>query len=353
MAAAGEAVILRVHAEGAHAGLEARPGEFDGVTSRGQIDARAPPCHLDVMTHEALAALAEAWWYYTVELAPGLVAKGVFPDTLPLLPRILMRRADLRGADCLDIGTMEGLMPVLMRRAGARRVLALDAVPHCAEKLDAVRAAYGIDFEWSQTGLMYDLARRLPDAGGFDLINLSGLLYHVFSPLHVLAGVRPLLKRGGLMIVSQNVIVRDDHTMEFNARGKLQPERNTFWYHSIPAFEEMVRLFSLKPVDCAYVPLAPVGGSPAGYISAVCRGVDEEEAAAGDPWLQGVQGMSWEYEGLVDRGRMTGQPQSGIGYAPATEVSVSLLETVRAGSHTIDLVSDPADGHTLRLTDTQ
>src|SRR5207237_67553 len=84
---------------------------------------------------------------------------------------------------------------------------------------------------------------------GFDLINLSGVLYHVFSPLHVLAGLRPALKKGGLMIVSTNVINRDDYSMEFNNSGKLQKEANTFWYLSIRMFDYMLRYFQLVPID--------------------------------------------------------------------------------------------------------
>jgi hypothetical protein len=34
-----------------------------------------------------------------------------------MLPRIMLRRADVAGMSCLDIGTMEDLVPALLRRA--------------------------------------------------------------------------------------------------------------------------------------------------------------------------------------------------------------------------------------------
>src|SRR5262249_7414959 len=71
------------------------------------------------------------WWYYSVELQPGVVTKGQYPDDFPLLPRILMRNCDLHGATCLDLGSMEGLIPVLMHRGRAARVIATDAIDHC------------------------------------------------------------------------------------------------------------------------------------------------------------------------------------------------------------------------------
>src|SRR6476661_4705125 len=155
--------------------------------------------------------LFAGWWYYSVELLPGLITKGQYPDSFPMLPRILLRNCDLRGTTCLDLGSMEGLMPVVMCRQGAKKVLATDAIDHCREKMAALRHYYGVEFEFHQVGLMYDLTSKLRKSrrASFDVINLSGLLYHVFSPLMVLAGVRPLLKKNGLMIVSTNV-VRDD-----------------------------------------------------------------------------------------------------------------------------------------------
>ena len=66
--------------------------------------------------------------YYSVELMPGLITKGQYPDSFPMLPRILLRNCDLRGTTCLDVGSMEGLIPVVMCRQGAKTVLATDAM---------------------------------------------------------------------------------------------------------------------------------------------------------------------------------------------------------------------------------
>ncbi|HEX3317135.1 MAG TPA: hypothetical protein VHR88_03890 [Solirubrobacteraceae bacterium] len=85
-------------------------------------------------TPEALreSSLLSRWWYYGVELMPGLIAEGHYPGSLPMLPRLLLRRCDLGGMACLDMGCMEGLMPVLMTRGGAARVLAIDGVDHAS-----------------------------------------------------------------------------------------------------------------------------------------------------------------------------------------------------------------------------
>lgn len=74
--------------------------------------------------------LSQVPWYYSVEVFPGLVARGSFPDDLVMLPRLLTRHAEVTGHSCLDIGSMEGLLPTLLARRGASRVVATDAVPH-------------------------------------------------------------------------------------------------------------------------------------------------------------------------------------------------------------------------------
>ena len=115
-----------------------------------------------VMTGEQLAQAAKAWWYYTVELAPGVVAQGTYPADFPYMPRMLMRQADLRGADCLDLGSMEGVIPVLMQRKGAKRIVATDAVPHWAEKMALLQQVYGARWDFREVGLMYGLPVQPP-----------------------------------------------------------------------------------------------------------------------------------------------------------------------------------------------
>jgi hypothetical protein len=60
---------------------------------------------------------------------------------------------------------MEGLMPVLMFRQGAKTVLATDAIDHCREKMAALRYCYKASFDFQQVRLMYDLNNKLRKSG--------------------------------------------------------------------------------------------------------------------------------------------------------------------------------------------
>jgi SAM-dependent methyltransferase len=313
--------------------------------------------------------LLNSWWYYRVELLPGAVAEGQFPTSVPMLPRLMMRRCDIKGMSCLDVGTMEGLTPALMARSGASRVLAVDGADHCLEKLAAVQHYYGVSFEYRTVGLMYSLSEKL-DGEGFDLINCSGLLYHVFSPLMVLAGIRGALKRNGLMIVATNVIVDRAFTAEFNAAGALQEEMNTFWYLSTGLLDYLLRYLRLAPIDCIYQPHDAMDtpwrmrtGKDSGYAAVLCRAIDHELPAEGDQWMVDSARASWEYEWIPDWERAKSQPVSTIRSRKRTAKPRLLQLLGRRDPSMIDVTTavhdrapllradSPSDSYTLRLAD--
>ncbi len=317
-------------------------------------------------TSDALqeSPIFKAWWYYTVELLPGLTKEGIYPEDFPLLPRMLLRNCDLGGTTCLDLGSMEGLLPVLMRRQGADKVLATDANYHCYEKIGAIRRYYKVQFDFQQIGSMYDLSSKLRGHGGFDLINLSGVLYHVFSPMHVIAGARPLLKKDGLMILSTNVVNRHDFSMEFNVRGKLQREGNTFWYPSIPLYDYMLRYLRLAPIDCLYLPYSErdsvryVEGLDAGYLAVVCRATDQAAVEPDDEWAQRSSKGSWEIINSSDIRMLEKQPHSRIRYKAKVDsrfrkadgLSIDLPRAVKE-MPPVYRAEKPEDSNWLRLED--
>jgi 2-polyprenyl-3-methyl-5-hydroxy-6-metoxy-1,4-benzoquinol methylase len=309
--------------------------------------------------------LFNQFWYYSIELMPEVITKGQYPADFPLLPRIMLRKCGLEGMSCLDLGSMEGLIPVLMCRGGASSVLATDAMNHCVEKMEAVKHYYDAEFEYRTVGLMYGLHEKLADRS-FDLINCSGLLYHVFSPLTVLSGVRPLLKRSGLMIVSTNVIFEDGFLMEFNNGGRMQEETNTFWYTSIELLDYMLRYMKLAPLDCLFLPHAAMKSEvryafskPSGYISVLCQAVDDVLPTEDDRWMMQSARESWEYHGLSDWRRAARQPRSSI--KCKTRVSkkhfrddiqcLDLNEAVRQEKPLLKAEKE-SDSHILRLSDT-
>jgi 2-polyprenyl-3-methyl-5-hydroxy-6-metoxy-1,4-benzoquinol methylase len=307
-------------------------------------------------TPEALKdhRLFQNWWYYSVELLPGMITKGQYADDVPLLPRVLLRNCELDGMNCLDIGSMEGLIPTLMCRQGARTI-ATDAVDHCSYKMSAVQYYYKVKFDFIALGLMYRVYETLKNTRhkSFDLINVSGLLYHVFSPLMVLSSIRPLLKKNGLMIVSTNVVFDDSYSMYFNNEGRLQTEPNTFWYISVNLLDYILRYLRLAPIDCLYVhhhemtpPKLGDGSSvkmitdlPSGYISVVCRGTTDALATPDDVWMRTSMAHSWEYNELPHWEFYNQQPTTHIKYNGS-----NMGQFYRDGLHSLDLFKAVTNG---------
>lgn len=309
--------------------------------------------------------LLNQWWYYSIELTPGVITKGIYPADLPMLPRIMLRKCELGGMSCLDLGSMEGLIPALMCRGGAASVLATDAIDHCVSKMEAVKHYYNAAFEYRTVGLMYGLYEKLADHN-FDLINCSGLLYHVFSPLMILAGIRPLLKRGGLMIVSTNVVCEDGVSMEFNSAGRMQEEPNTFWYTSVEFLDYMLRYMKLAPLDCLFLPhtatkesdVRYVCSKPSGYISVLCEAAADVLPTEDDRWMAPSARGSWEYHGLSDWEMTKRQPKSRIKcknpvsrkYFRDDIQCLDLSDAVRQEKPFLSAERE-ADSHILRLSD--
>jgi 2-polyprenyl-3-methyl-5-hydroxy-6-metoxy-1,4-benzoquinol methylase len=302
------------------------------------------------------SALAQARWYYSAELLPGVVIEGQYADSMPLLPRLMLRRCQVEGTSCLDIGTMEGLVPILLKRRGARDVLAVDASNHCLGKLAAVQHYHGESFRYRTVGLLYGLHQRI-GSQGFDLVHCSGVLYHVFSPLSVLAAIRPLVNRDGLVVISTYVTLDEGPVMDFNRAGRMWAEGNTFWFPAVGLLDYLLRYMRLEPVDCLFMPLEALAGpeydrlglnrgfdKPAGYLSVACRAVDRVEA---DPWMTESMRSSWEWHGLVDWEAADGRPRAEIGHDGET-AGLDLDAAVRER----DPVMPPAghdDSYLLRL----
>jgi len=317
------------------------------------------PKNTDDLKH---SELFNQWWYYSVELLPGLITKGQYEEKFPMIPRINLRNCLLKDMECLDLGTMEGLIPTLMTRAGAKRVLAVDAVDHCIEKIKAIKHYYNVDYDYKSVGLMYELNKKIE--GSFDLINCSGLLYHVISPFMVLAGIRPLLKKNGLLILSTNVIYENEFRMEFNNCGRLQEEINTFWYISIPLLDYLLRFLKLAPIDCLYLKHENIKSQvryatnkQSGYLSVICRAVDEPLFTDDDSWMKKASDESWEYQGLVDWKRVKENPVSQIKfigdnkqYTYNCTSPINLWESVNTNA-SVKEVLKMNDSHALLLAD--
>jgi SAM-dependent methyltransferase len=222
-------------------------------------------------------------WYYSMEMEPGNLTSGqTFPNLA--LTRTLLRRVDLNGKNCLDIGTMEGLVPILMRRRGAGNVTAYDRPSALASRIASVKNRFGVDFDFVSG---FPLAELPANVGhrAFDVIVMSGVLYHLFSPLAGLAIARGLLRNGGLMIVESAAVIADEPAMYWNSALRFVGE--SYFLPSMACLDYFARFLRMEIVDCAYFDWWTLDGLRTARIAFTCRASMD---APGDPDDQFIKG---------------------------------------------------------------
>ncbi|HEU4867671.1 MAG TPA: methyltransferase domain-containing protein [Actinomycetota bacterium] len=257
----------------------------------------------------------DQYWYYCVELSPGVFTPGAKHRNLGLT-RDLLARCEVTGRRCLDIGTMEAAVPVLMSRREAGQVVAVD-VMHCDRKVAVVKHFTGAEFDY-HGGLTHQATARFVGrryGGNFDVVVLSGVLYHCFGPLAVLAMARSLVRTGGLMIVETYAAMDKQDAMYFNARGQLSPDGSTYFLLSVPLLEYLLRYLRLKPLDCVTSPTVDVGGRPSARVAVVCRATNEL-GISGDAWMESAANQI-DYRTLVDWERIDVSGADPPAYGPA------------------------------------
>ncbi len=194
-------------------------------------------------------------WYYTVEVEKGVFTKGSGHQNIALT-RKLLRNVNVQNKSCLDIGTMEAIVPILFKKAGAARVVAYDRLD-LSQRIALLKDAYGVDFEYIAGLQLHELPARLdqtPQGRFFDLVVLSGVLYHMLNPLGLLALVRGLCKAGSLMLIETAAVQNSREMLVFNARGEFYAGKHANYFLPTTAWlDYALRMLGLLPLQALHI----------------------------------------------------------------------------------------------------
>lgn len=293
-----------------------RPRVSDG---EGLAPTTSPSADPEVTTFPTTAAdllatgLFRQPWYYTFELLPGVFTHGAGHVNLGLT-RALLARCDVENRLCLDIGTMEAAVPVLLSRRGAAKVVGVD-VARFENKIAAVKHYTGADFIY-YSGLLHGHTVEFLKSQrhvNFDLVVLSGVLYHCFGPLHTLAMARSLVRTGGLMLIETYAAIDEKYAMFFNAHGMFASDPSTYLLPSVPLLDYLFRYFKLQPIDCAYWGRVQIGEHQCARVATMCRAVDEVVAEPADAWIHDASGIV-DYLTLCDWSLIENREHDPVGY---------------------------------------
>jgi len=149
-------------------------------------------------THEATTGaelrrrVDEISWFHRIDLGHGIVTPG--SDDTPAKLEAL-RLPALAGKSVLDIGANNGFFSFAAERAGASRVMAVDA-PAWGDAPWGSKDGFNLAHETLDSHVedhhsdLYDLT--VESVGVFDVVLLLGVLYHLEDPLLALKRVAAL-----------------------------------------------------------------------------------------------------------------------------------------------------------------
>ena len=201
-------------------------------------------------------------WYHTLELAEGVVTRGMF-DHRPVLDRYPLPD-DLSGLRCLDVATMDGYWAFEMERRGAASVTAIDIED--PEDLDwpaSLRAGHDKSLDETKAE-RFALAKRAlgsnvervilsaydlsPQLGSFDFVFCGDLLLHLKDPITPVERIRSVCT-GSAVIV--NTITR----FRFNEKRPLAVldgiDTFTWWTTNLTGLVRIVRAAGFARVEAS------------------------------------------------------------------------------------------------------
>lgn len=182
-------------------------------------------------------------WHHTFEIFPGVVTPGSYdPDFL--LTKINFP-ADISNQRVLDIGSSDGYISLMARRAGAE-VVSIDYRPKNGHGFGVMEALSGYTFDYRQMNI-YDLS--VDKMGQFDHVVFMGLLYHLPDLIKSMAIVRSIC-RGHMYIETHCAVdLAPDIAVARYYRGEeLNKDITNFWSPNVACIRGMAydSMFDLK-----------------------------------------------------------------------------------------------------------
>jgi len=207
-----------------------------------------------MMDLEAIQArIPEFSWYHAIQFAEGVVSPGRFGKTVPpnytLFPVFkFLEHVELKGLDCLDIGATDGLVSFIVKSEGANLAVATDRGNR--DSFRFTREALGLDVKYFpgttlDNNNLYNTLQSNNLPTQYDLIVLSGVIYHNYDPLFVMMHARKLLKRGGLFIVESAIAPGDEPALFANWEIETPTlEANTYFLPTLTMMGGLLRFCS-------------------------------------------------------------------------------------------------------------
>ena len=177
----------------------------------------------------------------------------------------------------------------LMAHRGEERVVAVDEVGAHLEQCRLVVSAFDLGHKVDLIDKSLFALPTLMPARRFDLILLSGVLYHLSDMLVGLYAMRTLLKEGGTLLIETNAVHDQQHS--YANFGRFYA--GMWWQPTTLCVEDMCEAIGYQEVETyAYVP-----------SRCLARAVRAED---GPPFRRG---LNWPFDDISDAAHRTVDPR--------------------------------------------
>lgn len=164
--------------------------------------------------------IAQASWYHSYELLPGLTTPGIFPIDPGYILDVHRIPRDLTGKKALDIGTWDGPLAFELERRGAIST-ALDIQNPDCTGFNIAKAILRSNVSYVQASV-YDSSQLF--SVKFDIICFFGVFYHLKYPLLAFEEIAKVLADDGFLIFEGECLRNYAETL------KGQPIRGSYWW---------------------------------------------------------------------------------------------------------------------------
>jgi SAM-dependent methyltransferase len=195
---------------------------------------------------EELSERAQYGWGHTIRFGP-FTKEGVMKDNFLHIaghwdawgwwPQ------DMQGLRVADIGCLTGGLTMLVAHRGAEEVLAVDQIPEHLDQCSYLSEVFGLKNVRTLTASLYDLPQM--DVGKFDVVILSGVLYHLSDMLVGILVMRELLKVGGTLLMETAAVGDDEHSYADFGRFAI----GMWWRPSTLCVKDMCEFMGMSEVE--------------------------------------------------------------------------------------------------------
>jgi SAM-dependent methyltransferase len=234
---------------------------------------------------DRIESASQYGWGHSIDFGP-FVKQGFLDDGYLKIAGLLDAwrwwPRDLAGMNVADVGCFTGGLTLLMAARNPDRVFAVDEVPEHLQQCDFLCRSFAVENVETLESSLFDLHRKLARES-FDLILLSGVLYHLSDMLVGLLVMRELLRPGGVLIIETNAM--NDKTRSFANFGRFCG--GMWWQPSALCVQDLCKFTGFKPSEARF------------YMDDRCL----LRAERGEDDIPFKRGLNWRFEDLKDARR--------------------------------------------------